>query len=70
MQLDFCKTHDLPPDQISTNKNSVDRVVEERPASPINGNHVDESKQSGFLITEEEDENEEELEEPGLLSSY
>jgi len=60
--LDFSKTHDLPPDQMSDNKNSEDRVVEERVISPMNGiqskNQIDEPKESGFLITENEDKEE------------
>jgi hypothetical protein len=47
---------------MSTGKNFEDRVVEEEPASPVNGIEpkLQKEKQSAFLITEEEEE-----EEPG-----
>jgi len=62
-EFEFSKTHDLPPDQKSTD--STDRVVEEKSASPVNGiepkNQIDEpklqkEKQSGFLIYDVEEE--------------
>jgi len=64
--LEFSKTHDLPPDHISTGKNAEDRVLEEESTSPVNGVELklQKEKQSGFLITDEEEEKEEE--EPGL----
>jgi apoptotic chromatin condensation inducer in the nucleus len=55
-EFEFSKTHDLPPNHVSSD--STDRVVEEESTSPVDGkvpkNHSDEPKHSGFLITEDE----------------